>query len=196
MSAVISTAAGPSDIAVGPKQSGWQTTSAASLTRIDPATNRVVRMSGSTTHRRGWRSRRLGARRCSRASVLRIVAERSRVLGRRGLQSIDPAISYESYNVAIPSLTSDGLVAFKHAGGSNGSTLVPDLATSLPSPTDAGKAYTFKLRPGIRYSTGRVVQRARLSPFDRAAVQAPVWRARILQRDRRRREMRQSAENL
>ena len=45
--------------------------------------------------------------------------------GRRGLNSIDPGIAYESYNIAIPSLTSDGLVAYNHVGGSDGSTLVP-----------------------------------------------------------------------
>jgi peptide/nickel transport system substrate-binding protein len=35
---------------------------------------------------------------------------------------------------------------------------VPDLATSLPTPTDGGRTYTFLLRSGIRYSTGRPVQ--------------------------------------
>jgi peptide/nickel transport system substrate-binding protein len=36
--------------------------------------------------------------------------------------------------------------------------LVPDLAVSLPSPTDEGKTYTFRLRSGIRYSNGKIVQ--------------------------------------
>jgi peptide/nickel transport system substrate-binding protein len=35
---------------------------------------------------------------------------------------------------------------------------VPDLATSLPDPTDGGRTYTFQLRSGIRYSNGRPVQ--------------------------------------
>jgi YVTN family beta-propeller protein len=156
--AVISTAAGPSDIAVGPHTIWVANDVGAVLTRIDPATNRVVRIVRLDNPPEGLAL--VGG------SVLAAVREQALAhrggtltveSGRRGLQSIDPAISYESYNVAIPSLTSDGLVAFKYAGGSNGSTLVPDLATSLPSPTDAGKAYTFKLRPGIRYSTGRVV---------------------------------------
>ena len=33
-------------------------------------------------------------------------------------------------------MTNDGLVGFKHVGGSEGTQLVPDLATSLPTPTD------------------------------------------------------------
>ncbi len=31
---------------------------------------------------------------------------------------------------------------------------MPDLAVSLPAPTDAGTTYTFQLRGGIRYSNG------------------------------------------
>ncbi len=86
------------------------------------------------------------------AGVLRISS------GTRGLKSIDPSLSYESYNLAIPSLTNDGLVAYKHVGGSDGSTLVADLASSLPLPTQGGKTYTFDVRPRIRYSTGRAVR--------------------------------------
>ena len=52
-------------------------------------------------------------------------------------------------------MTNDGLVGFKHVGGSEGTQLVPNLATSLPTPTDAGKTYAFQLRKGIRFSNGR-----------------------------------------
>jgi peptide/nickel transport system substrate-binding protein len=34
---------------------------------------------------------------------------------------------------------------------------VPDLAVSLPVPTDGGRSYSFQLRPSIRYSTGALV---------------------------------------
>ena len=34
----------------------------------------------------------------------------------------------------------------------------PDLATALPQPTAGGRAYTFQLRPGVRYSTGATVK--------------------------------------
>jgi YVTN family beta-propeller protein len=159
VTATISTGPGPSDIAVGP-QAVWVANNAgASLTRIDVATNRVVR-----TVRLGNRPEGLALARGSVLVAVRElgVAHRGGTLrvysGRRGLNSIDPGISYESYNVAIPSLTSDGLVAYNHVGGSDGSTLVPDLASSLPLPTDAGKTYTFELRSGIRYSSGRVVR--------------------------------------
>ena len=155
---VISTAAGPSDVAIGPQTIWVANDVGASLTRIDPATDRVLR-----TVQLGNRPRGLALAGESLLVTVREVglAHSGGTLtvyaGRRGLQTIDPSISYESYVHAIQSLTSDGLVAFKHVGGFDGSTLVPDLASSLPLPTDAGKTYTFELRPGIRYSTGRFV---------------------------------------
>jgi ABC-type transport system substrate-binding protein/DNA-binding beta-propeller fold protein YncE len=55
-------------------------------------------------------------------------------------------------------LTNDGLVTYRRVGGLAGSTIVPDLATGLPTPTEGGRSYTFQLRQGIRYSNGRLVR--------------------------------------
>jgi YVTN family beta-propeller protein len=55
-------------------------------------------------------------------------------------------------------LVYDGLVAYRRVGGPAGSTLVPDLALSLPTPTDEGRTYVFRLRPGVRFSNGRPVR--------------------------------------
>jgi YVTN family beta-propeller protein len=77
------------------------------------------------------------------------------------LDSIDPAVAYFSVSWSILALTNDGLVGFKRVGGLDGATLVPDLARSIPRPTDRGRTYTFALRPGIRYSDG-----SRLRPQD------------------------------
>jgi peptide/nickel transport system substrate-binding protein len=49
-------------------------------------------------------------------------------------------------------------VTYRRAGGLAGAELVPDLATAIPQPTDGGRTYTFRLRDGIRYSNGAVVQ--------------------------------------
>ncbi len=57
----------------------------------------------------------------------------------------------------LMSIMGDGLVGFKRVGGIDGGTLVPDLALTLPTPTDDGKTYVFQLRPGIRYSNGETV---------------------------------------
>jgi peptide/nickel transport system substrate-binding protein len=49
-------------------------------------------------------------------------------------------------------------VTYRHVGGLLGTTLVPDLATALPPPTNGGRTYVFKLREGIRYSNGQLVE--------------------------------------
>jgi peptide/nickel transport system substrate-binding protein len=56
------------------------------------------------------------------------------------------------------SMTNDGLVGYRRVAGLAGDQLVPDLATTLPAPTDGGKTYVFRLRAGIRYSTGALVR--------------------------------------
>jgi peptide/nickel transport system substrate-binding protein len=55
-------------------------------------------------------------------------------------------------------MTNDGLVGFKRVAGPDGETVVADLAEALPTPTDGGLTYTFQLRRGIKYSTGRPVR--------------------------------------
>src|SRR5919109_50247 len=47
---------------------------------------------------------------------------------------------------------------YRKAGGLAGAELVPDLATSIPQPADGGRTYTFRMRDGIRYSNGVLVQ--------------------------------------
>jgi YVTN family beta-propeller protein len=74
------------------------------------------------------------------------------------LDGIDPATAFDSLTAELLGIAYDGLTAFKRVGGSDGTQLVPDLATSLPEPTSGGKSYTFRLRPGIRYSNGEPVR--------------------------------------
>jgi YVTN family beta-propeller protein len=96
------------------------------------------------------------------------------VLLRTNPFTVDPVVPAGAPDFQASSLTSDGLVAINHAAGAEGLQLVPDLALSLPTPTDAGRIYTFRLRPGIRYSDGRPV---RASDFRRAIERAFVLRA-------------------
>ena len=74
--------------------------------------------------------------------------------------TIDPAHAYDGVSNQMLIVTNDGLTGFKRVGGSDGSRLVPDLAKSLPAPTDGGRTYTLQLRHGIRYSTGALVRPA------------------------------------
>ena len=71
--------------------------------------------------------------------------------------SIDPGIDYDG-NWTLLRLTNDGLVAWKRVAGQDGNTLVPNIATEIPTPTDGGRVYTFTLRPGVAFSTGQEVK--------------------------------------
>jgi YVTN family beta-propeller protein len=70
--------------------------------------------------------------------------------------TLDPAAAYDFYSWQLVHLLGDGLVAFEPVGGAN-PTLVPDLATSIPTPTNDDRTYSFEIRSGIRYSDGEVV---------------------------------------
>jgi peptide/nickel transport system substrate-binding protein len=87
-----------------------------------------------------------------RGGTLRLVHSRSLIT--------DPAVNADILPPASDALTRDGLVTFAHVPGPGGARLVPDLAITLPEPTDGGTTYTFLVRPGIRYSDGRPLHAA------------------------------------
>jgi peptide/nickel transport system substrate-binding protein len=94
---------------------------------------------------------------------------------------LDPARGYDAYDI-LP-YTNDGLVAFRRAGGPQAAGLVADLAVSVPTPTDGGRTYAFRLRRGIRYSTGAPVRasdiRRGLERVLRVGRETAVWYAGI-----------------
>src|SRR6476620_5581092 len=69
--------------------------------------------------------------------------------------SPDPQINYTLQEWQLLILSHDGLVGFKRAGGTEGTKIVPDLATEVPKPTDGGKTYAFTVRKGIKFSNGK-----------------------------------------
>jgi peptide/nickel transport system substrate-binding protein len=80
-----------------------------------------------------------------------------RVLSRVRPSTLDTNVAYDIPSFRMLHLTGDGLVGLKWVGGADGASLVADLATALPMPTDDGRTYAFELRPGIRYSNGDAV---------------------------------------
>jgi YVTN family beta-propeller protein len=128
------------------------------IDRVDPATNNVVRTiavgSGpqdlASIGGRIWLSARETAA-VHRGGTLRL-------FDWRDPDSLDVGAGYAPASWSLFAATGDGLVGFKRVGGLDGGTLVPDLATSLPKPTDGGRTYTFQMRRGIRYSNGGLVR--------------------------------------
>ena len=71
--------------------------------------------------------------------------------------SPDPQVNYTLQEWQLLIFTHDGLVAFKRAGGTEGTKIVADLAESVPTPTNGGKTWVFKLRSGIKFSNGQTL---------------------------------------
>jgi peptide/nickel transport system substrate-binding protein len=126
--------------------------------RIDPKTNSIARTIAVGTSPRGiavagglvW----VGAQ----ATATRHRGGTLTALQSSPLGPLDPATAFNTASIMTLFLTNDGLTAFKRVGGSDGSQVVPDLAVSVPTPTDGGRIYTFQLRRGIRYSNGEPVK--------------------------------------
>jgi YVTN family beta-propeller protein len=75
-----------------------------------------------------------------------------------GFMTVDPDTFGGLTPLSFLRLEYDTLVTFEPVPGPNGLRLVPDLALQVPTPTDGGRTYSFRLRPGIRYSDGELVR--------------------------------------
>jgi peptide/nickel transport system substrate-binding protein len=66
--------------------------------------------------------------------------------------NFDPTGEYLGTGINIYSnLLLRTLVGYKHVGGAEGNQLIGDLATDVPTPTNGGLTYTYKLRPGVKF---------------------------------------------
>jgi peptide/nickel transport system substrate-binding protein len=70
----------------------------------------------------------------------------------------DPAQNYTLQEWQLLIDTHDGLTTFAKANGLAGTKIVPDLATSIPTPTNGGKTYVFHIRRGIKFSNGQTLK--------------------------------------
>ena len=68
-------------------------------------------------------------------------------------RTTDPAIGYDVTSYAIEHAVYNGLLTYKGAS----TAVVPDIAEAMPSITNGGKRYTFKLRHGVKFSNDREV---------------------------------------
>jgi ABC-type transport system substrate-binding protein len=67
-------------------------------------------------------------------------------------QYLDPAIDWEGNGWSIENCLFNGLLTYASGKGTEGTKLVPDMATAMPTVTNGGKTYTFHIRPGIKFA--------------------------------------------
>jgi peptide/nickel transport system substrate-binding protein len=146
----------PDGIATGPGGVWVANRAEGTLSRIDPSSDAVVQTVRLDNPPQGLAATPQGVYVAVRSTGREHRGGTLKLVSTFGPDSIDPALQSGGPSPLI--FTNDGLVGFRRAGGVQGTQLVPDLAIALPTPTDGGKTYTFQLRPGIRYSTGKVVQ--------------------------------------
>ncbi|MDR6757131.1 peptide/nickel transport system substrate-binding protein [Mycoplana sp. BE70] len=78
-----------------------------------------------------------------------------KLLGVSSEGTLDPHINYTARYWPLYIYTHDGLMAFKKVAGPESAEVVPDLAEEMPTLSDDGRSYTFKLRKGIKFSNGK-----------------------------------------
>ena len=154
VAATIPVGEGPASLAVGEEGVWVANELGGTLMRIDPRTNAVVETIQTGQRPTGVA---LEGGRLWVASRDASAAHRGGTL-RVAMASIDGIDQFGYSSLAWLDLTGDGLIAYRRVPGADGASIVPDLATSIPTPTDDGLTYTFALRHGIRYSTGETVR--------------------------------------
>jgi peptide/nickel transport system substrate-binding protein len=156
--------AGPTAIAADDRGAWVSNEFAGTVVRIDRRRGAIVRTLRVGNRPEGiavatgalWvGSRATGAR--HRGGTLRVLSP----LTFRDVWNLDPAVAGGSGLASqLANIAYDGLTAFRRVGGPRGQALLPDLALSLPTSTDHGKTYTFRLHAGVRYSNGEPVRAA------------------------------------
>jgi peptide/nickel transport system substrate-binding protein len=80
-----------------------------------------------------------------------------KLLAKSASGTLDPQVNYTLPYWQLYQATYDGLLAFKKAGGNAAFTVVPDIASNLPTPTNGGKKWVFHIRKGIKFSNGQTL---------------------------------------
>ncbi len=75
-------------------------------------------------------------------------------------ESLDPGNMGLAYEADLARLYARSLVTYAPTPGAAGLRLVPDLAEGLGRPSDGGRAWTYRLRPGLTYEDGTPVRAA------------------------------------
>jgi len=71
---------------------------------------------------------------------------------------LDPQLGYTTQSAEATYPTYTGLVTYAHKNGAAALTVIPGLATTVPTVSNGGKTYKATLRPGLKFSNGAVVK--------------------------------------
>jgi len=80
-----------------------------------------------------------------------------RLVARSAAGTLDPHINYTLQYWQLYQSVYSGLTGFKKGAGEEGFKVVPNIAEELPTMSNDGKTYTFKIRKGVMFSDGREV---------------------------------------
>ena len=104
-------------------------------------------------------------------------------------ESLDPANIYYAFGLNFVRLFSRGLMTYTSKPGAAGSTMSPDLAAAPGVPTEGGKVWTYKLKPGLKYEDGTPIKAADIKyavarTFDRGVLRnGPSYFPQLLDAD-------------
>lgn len=72
--------------------------------------------------------------------------------------SLDPGMMYTTQGLEADQTAYIPMLAYAHVAGPAGGTLIPGLATALPTISSDGKTYTMTMRSGLKFSNGAAVK--------------------------------------
>ena len=174
ITAALPVGAGPTSVVADGKRVWVAAQDAGWLTEIDPSRARVLRQvrTGSRPFGLVLQGGRLWVTAGADPALHRGGTEHAVIVDRPFL---DPAMGYDDISEGIDAMLYDGLLGFRRTGGAPGGTVVPDLAVALPTVTDGGRTFAFRLRKGITWSNGKPVTGADIKRGLERTVAANQW---------------------
>ena len=73
------------------------------------------------------------------------------------IEYIDPALNYDFLGWRLETMTCARLLSYPDKSGAAGQRLIPEVARGFPRVSNNGLTYTFRVRPGFRFSDGTTV---------------------------------------
>jgi YVTN family beta-propeller protein len=154
VSTTIAVGSGPTGVAIGAGAVWVANSRDGTISRIDPATSRVTRIRvGGSPQRLVVAAGRVWVTVQPQAIGLETKpGGTARVASQADVDSMDPGLAYTGLSWQLLYATCARLLNYPDRPAPEGSQLVPEVAASLPTRSQDGRAYTFTIRKGFRFS--------------------------------------------